>query len=169
VTIVSGGISAHWVSADPNEDFTGAQVGTLGNYCPNLGGTGFSTNAYVCQTYSANFPVFESNWSPFGNQSGLCAGAQMPVFSGQNATLQSCGNNATTLWVGDLGHAIIRFGRVYLPWVNGASTTFSHALVLTVDPGTTKPINQLRLQSLNLLTHGVVPDSQQFTFFFGPV
>ena len=156
-------------NSHPNEDFTGAQVGTLGNYCPNMGGTGLGTNSYVCQTYSANFPVFESNWSPFGNQSGLCVGAQLPVFSGQNVTLQSCGVTPSTIWVGDLARAIIRFGRVYLPWVNGASTSFSHALVLTVDPGTTKPINQLRIQSLNTLTGGVVPDTQQFSFFFGAV
>jgi hypothetical protein len=156
-------------NSHPNEDFTGAQVGTLGNYCPNLGGTGLSPTSYVCITYPANFPVFESNWSPFGNQSGLCAGAQMPVASGENVTLQSCGITSTTIWVGDLAKAIIRFGRVYLPWVNAASTTFSHALVLTVDPGTTKPVNQLRLQTLNTLTGNVVPDTQQFTFFFGPV
>jgi hypothetical protein len=153
----------------PNEDFTGAQVGTLGNYCPNLGGTGLSPISYVCITYPANYPVFESNWSPFGNQSGLCVGSKLPVFSGREVTLQNCGVNATTIWVGDLAHAIIRFGRVYLPWVNGASTTFSHALVLTVDPSTHGPINQLRIQSLNTLTGGVVPDTQQFTFFFGAV
>jgi hypothetical protein len=41
--------------------------------------------------------------------------------------------------------------------------------VLTVDPSTRKPINQLRVQSLNKLTGGAVSDTQQFSFFFGPV
>jgi hypothetical protein len=152
----------------PNQDFTGAQVGTLGNYCPNMGGTGLSPTAYVCITYSPNYPVFESNWSPFGNESGLCVGTKLPVFSGREVTLQQCGVNPTTIWVGDLANAAIRFGHVYLPWVNGASTTFSHALVLTVDPSTRRPVNQLRVQTLNKLTGGTIPDTQMFTFFFGP-
>ena len=53
--------------------------------------------------------------------------------------------------------------------MNGASTTFSHALVLTVDPSTRNPRNQLRVQSLNQLTGGVVPDTQEFSLTFGPV
>jgi hypothetical protein len=40
--------------------------------------------------------------------------------------------------------------------------------VLTVDPSTRNPINQLRVQSLNKLK-GAVPDTQQFSFFLGPV
>jgi hypothetical protein len=112
--------------------------------------------------------VFESDWSPFGNQSGLCVGAQLPVVSGENVTLQNCGTIASTIWVGDLANTRIRFGRVYFPWVNGASTSFSHQLTLTVDPGTTKPINQLKLESLNKLGLAI-PDTQLFTFTFGPV
>jgi hypothetical protein len=153
----------------PNEDFEGAQVGTLLNYCPNYGGTGLSPTSYVCINYPSGYPVFESNWSPFGNQSGLCVGAYLPVFSGENVTLQTCGISPTTLWVGDLARTVIRFGHAYFPWVNGGSTTFSHALVLTVDVGTSKPVNQLRLQTLNTLTGGTVPDTQQFTFTVGPV
>lgn len=152
----------------PNEDFTGARVGTLANFCPNLGGSGLSPTSYVCINYPASYPVFEANWSPFGNQSGLCTGSKLPLYSGRETTLQPCGVNPTTIWVGDLANRVIRGGRLYLPWVNGASTTFSHALVLTVDPSTRKPINQLRVQSLNKLTGGVVPDTQQFSFFFGP-
>jgi hypothetical protein len=153
----------------PNEDFTGAQVGTLLNFCPNFGGAGLSQTSYVCINYPSSYPVFEANWSPFGNESGLCTGAQLPVISGENVTLQACGNSASTIWVGDLANATVRFGRPYIPWVNGASTTFSHALTLTVDPGTSKPINQLKLKSLNKLTGGTVPDTQEFTFTFGPV
>jgi hypothetical protein len=156
-------------NSHPNEDFTGAQVGTLANYCPQYGGRGLSRNAYVCITYPSGYPVYESNWSPFGNESGLCVGAYTPLYSGENVTLQNCGNSASTLWVGDLANGTIYHGRVYNPWVNGASTSFSHSYVLTVDPGTTKPINQLKLQPLNKLTGGVAPDTQQFTLSFGPV
>ena len=153
----------------PNEDFTGAQVGTLLNFCPNFGGVGLAQTSYVCINYPSSYPVFESNWSPFGNQSGLCVGSKLPLFSGREVTLQNCGTNATTIWVGDLANTVIRGGRVYFPWVNGASTTFSHALVLTVDPSTHNPINQLRVQSLNKLQGGTVPDTQQFSFSIGPV
>jgi hypothetical protein len=156
-------------NSHPNEDFTGAQVGTLLNFCPNFGGTGLSQTSYVCINYPSNYPVFEANWSPFGNQSGLCSGAFQPVFSGENVTLQNCGTQTSTIWVGDLRNDTFHNGRLYIPWVNGASSNFSHPLVLTVDPGTQKPINQLKLQSLNKLTNGVAPDSQEFTFDFGPV
>jgi hypothetical protein len=156
-------------NSHPNEDFTGAQVGTLLNFCPNFGGTGLSATSYVCINYPSSYPVFESNWSPFGNQSGLCTGAQLPVASGESVTLQNCGTSASTIWVGDLANSTVRFGRVYLPWVNGASTSFSHGLTLTVDPGTTKPINQLKIKSLNTLTGNTVPDTQEFTLSFGPV
>lgn len=159
----------HASNTHPNEDFTGARVGTLGNFCPNLGGSGLSATSYVCINYPASYPVYEANWSPFGNQSGLCTGSKLPLYSGRETTLQPCGKNATTIWVGDLANSVIRSGRVYLPWVNGASTTFSHALVLTVDPSTHNPINQLRVQALNKLTGGVAPDTQQFSFSFGPV
>jgi hypothetical protein len=152
-------------NSHPNEDFTGAQVGTLGDFCNNL----LSPTSYVCIHYPANYPVFESNWSPFGNESGLCAGAFTPVFSSENVTLQDCGSSPSTLWVGDLANGTTFHGRLYLPWVNGASGNFSHPLTLQVDPGTQKPINQLRLASLNKLQGGVAPDSQQFTFSFGPV
>jgi hypothetical protein len=153
----------------PNEDFTGAQVGTLLNFCPNFGGAGLSQTSYVCINYPSSYPVFEANWSPFGNESGLCTGSKLALFSGRETTLQPCGVNATTIWVGDLANGTTRFGRAYVPWVNGASTTFSHALVLTVDPSTHNPINQLRVQTLNKLTGGAVSDTQEFSFFFGPV
>lgn len=152
-------------NSHPNEDFTGAQVGNLGDFC----GTLLSTTSYVCINYPTTYPVFESNWSPFGNESGLCAGAFLPVYSGENVTLQRCGSNPSTLWVGDLANSTTFRGRLYTPWVNGASANFSHPLTLQVDPGTRRPINQLKLHSLNKLTGGVAPDSQQFTLTFGPV
>jgi len=156
-------------NSHPNEDFTGAFVGTLGDFCPNLGGTGLSPTSYVCIHYPNTYPVFEADWSPFGNESGLCVGAWTPVYSGENVTLQDCGSSTSTMWVGDIANGTFHHGRHYMPWVNGASSNFSHPLTLQVDPGTTRPINQLKLASLNKLTGGVAPDSQEFTFRFGPV
>ena len=79
----------HASNSHPNEDFTGAQVGTLLNFCPNFGGAGLSQTSYVCINYPSSYPVFEADWSPFGNESGLCTGAALPVVSGENVTLQS--------------------------------------------------------------------------------
>jgi hypothetical protein len=149
----------------PNQDFTGANVGDLGDFCGNL----LSSTSYVCLNYPSNYPVYESNWSPFGNQSGLCAGAFEPVYNGENVTLQNCGTTASTIWVGDLKNSTVHHGRLYTPWVNGASTNFSHPLTLQVDPGTSRPDNQMKLANLNTLTGGVSPDQQEFTLTFGPV
>jgi hypothetical protein len=152
-------------NSHPNEDFTGAQVGNLGDFCGSL----LSSTSYACIHYPSFYPVFESNWSPFGNESGLCVGAYTPVSNNEHVTLQNCGSSPSTIWIGDLAHGTIYHGRIYNPWVNGASGNFSHPLTLAVDAGTRHPRNQLRLQTFNKLTNGVAPDNQEFTFNFGPV
>jgi hypothetical protein len=149
----------------PNEDFTGAQVGVLADYCGGL----ISAESYVCINYPSSYPVFESNWSPFGNESGLCVGIATPGYSGENATMQNCGVSAATLWVGDLKNATSHHGHLYTPWVNASDPNFSHPLVLTVEPGTSRPDNQLKVERLNTLTGGVSPDTQEFTLHIGPV
>jgi hypothetical protein len=152
-------------NSHPNEDFTGAKVGTLGSYCGGL----IPGESYVCVNYPASYPVFESNWSPYGNYSGLCAGLGRHRLNGANVTLQPCGSSAATIWVGDLADATTQRGHLYTPWVNGADPNFSHPLVLTVDAGTAHPQDELKVERLNLLTGNVVPDSQEFTLRYGPV
>jgi hypothetical protein len=151
-------------------DFTGAQVGTLGDFCIRFGGNGLiPSTAYVCINYPSGYPVYESDVSPYGNQTGLCAGAVVPEFSGENVTLQDCGVSPGTLWVGDLRNDTFHHGHLYMPWVSGGSTNFSHPYTLQVDPGTKSPVNQLKLAPLNTLTGSVSPDSQEFTIDSGPV
>ena len=152
-------------NSHPNEDFTGAKVGTLSTYC----GTLISNTSYVCVNYPGSYPVFESNWSPFGNQSGLCAGIRRRNAANQNVTLQRCGASARTIWVGDVADGTTYHGHFYTPWVNASDPNFSHPLVLTVDAGTYLPENQLKVKRLNKLTGGVVRDSQEFTLTVGPV
>ena len=155
----------HASNSRPNEDFTGAKVGTLGNYCGNL----ISATSYVCVKYPSGYPVFESDWSPFGNESALCAGIARRNVAGQNVTLQNCGVSARTMWVGDLAELVSHNGRLYTPWVNASDPNFSHPLVLTVDAGTFLPENQLKVERLDLLTGHTVKDSQEFTLTPGPV
>jgi len=152
-------------NSHPNQDFTGAKVGTLGDYCGGL----ISEESYVCINYPATYPVFESDWSPYGNETGLCAGLATPGINGENVTLQNCGASATTIWVGDLANSTFHHGHLYTPWVNASDPNFSHPLVLTVDTNSSRPSNNLRVERLNLLTGNVVPDSQEFTLRYGPV
>ncbi len=154
----------HASNSRPNQDFTGAQVGTLSNYCGSL----ISATSYVCVNYPGNFPVFESNWSPYGNQTSLCAGIARRNVANQNVTLRPCGSSAATMWVGDLKDSVTHNGRFYTPWVNASDPNFSHPLVLTVDTGTFLPENQLKVQRLNLLSNHTVADSQEFTLEPGP-
>jgi hypothetical protein len=152
-------------NSSPNQDFSGANVGVLGDYCGSL----IPANSYVCENYPATYPVFESNWAPFGNASGLCAGVNAANVNNEPVTLQDCGVSARTLWVGDLIDSTTAFGSVYTPWVNASDPNFSHPLVLTVGGPSGRPANKLRVSRLNTLTGNVVPDSQEFTLEFGPV
>jgi hypothetical protein len=151
-------------NTSPNEDFTGAAVGDLGDFCGNL----IPGTSYVCVNYPADYPVFESNWAPFGNASGLCAGVAVANQNKEPVTLQPCGVTAKTLWVGDLEDQTTVYGNLYTPWVNASDPNYSHPLVLTVANGKGRPAFQLSVTRLNLLTGGVVPDSQQFTLVPGP-
>ncbi len=152
-------------NSHPNEDFTGAKIGTLSDYCGSL----ISATSYVCVNYPGGYPVYESNWSPFGNESGLCAGLKRRDVTGENVTLRPCGVSARTMWVGDIADGTTNDGHFYTPWVNASDPNYSHPLVLTVDSGTYLPENQLKVQRLNLLTGGVVRDAQEFTLTVGPV
>jgi hypothetical protein len=148
----------------PNEDFAGANVGDLADYCGGL----ISIESYVCINYPPTYPVFESNWAPFGNDSGLCAGLAIANLNNEAVTLQNCGVSAKTLWVGDLANSTVVHGHLYTPWVNASDPNFSHPLVLTVGGPTGRPANQLRVDRLNVLTGNTVPDTQEFTLKLGP-
>lgn len=114
------------------------------------------------QTYGGNFPVYESNWSPYGNGSDLCAGVAKPAAAGENVTLQECGVSSATFWVADESHAHIG----YTPFLNGADIAFTHPLVLTVVSGP-KIGRRLRLERLNLLTGGYIANEQMWAVAFG--
>jgi hypothetical protein len=148
--------------SSPNEDFTGGYVGTVAQLC-NEG----QLSPYICNNYGPSsliegyFPVYESDWSPYGNQSGLCVGGGKTVTANETMTLQDCGVSAGTFWVADLNNAHIG----YTPFLNGADTTFTHPLVLSVV--SIKQGLRLRLERLNLLTGNYVPNEDMWTLTFG--
>ena len=111
-------------------------------------------------------PLFEANFAPDSNQTGLCVGNQVANVAGRLA-LAPCGDSATTLWVFDTAQfSVFHHGHLYSPWLNGADTNFSHPLALTVNPSSKHPLNVLRTDEENT-TGGFVPDTQLFTEVFG--
>jgi hypothetical protein len=156
-------------NSHPNEDFTdyafeNDTLEPVADFCDAWPAPqSFNPTSYVCQNY-IDFPVIETSWSPFGNESGLCAGVARAGVNNQNVTLQNCGDSDNTLWIIDLANC----GGDYCPVVNGGDTNFSHPLVLTVNAGSSHPHNQLLLQRENLLTGSVPADNQAFSFTIGP-
>jgi hypothetical protein len=166
----------------PNQDFTSDVIGTIGDLCgPASQGYLLGPTSYACLNFSS-YPVFEADWSPYGAESGLCAGVAVAGLSGENVTLQSCGVSARTLWVADVPEIIIVGGAIaapgsaissastsYFPLINVSDPDFSQPLVMTVDPGTVHPENQLILQTEVVLPGGAAQESQEFTSSPGPV
>jgi hypothetical protein len=146
-------------NSHPNEDFTLAADGTVSQFC----GTELSSTSVACLHYGSN-PVLELNWTPYGNETDLCAGTSGTIFSGENVTLQPCGVYEGTLFIVDSNNTQGGFS----PLIDGASASFSHPEVVTVDPGTAHPTNQIKVETENTLTGGVIPDTQLFTGFPGP-
>ena len=147
-------------NSHPNEDFTLAADGTVSQFC----GTELAPTSVACIHYPSS-EVLELNWTPFGNETDLCAGTSGTIFSGENVTLQQCGVYEGTLFIVDSDNT--QHG--YSPLIDGASASFSHPEVVTVDPGTVHPTNQIKVETENTLTGGVIPDSQLFLGFPGPV
>lgn len=152
-------------NSHPNEDFAEKKVGDLAAYCGKV----IARTSYVCLRYPPAYPVFESDWAPYGNESGLCAGVSVANTGDEPVTLQRCGVSAKTLWVGDMKDSTTCNGDVYTPWVNAADRAFSHPLVLTIGPQKGRPWRKLLVDRLDTLTGGVVKDSQEFTIRYGPV
>jgi hypothetical protein len=166
----------------PNGDWEPSLDGFVFQFCGFLANDFFSPTSYICTHYPF-FDVFELNWAPFGNQSGLCSGVKTAAVQGENVTLQPCGASANTVWVLDRNNATLGTDcRVatsppvnpgdpsvnFCPWINGGDTNFSQPLVLTVDTGTQHPTNQLKLQR-EAHVGGFVRSNQLFAFYFGPV
>jgi hypothetical protein len=153
-------INLHFASnSRPNEDFTPAADGTVSDFC----GTQLSPTSVACIHYRSD-EAFEINWTPYGNETDLCVGTSGPIFTGERVTLRHCGVGEGTLFIADAANAT----GIFTPLIDGADASFSHPQVLTVDPGTSRPQNQLKVRPENKLTGGVISDSQLFTGVPGP-
>jgi hypothetical protein len=169
-----GGASGHAINmrragnAKVNEDFAAGFVGFLGQYCPNDGGTGLSASSYVCTNYPGFWDVFEANFAPDSNTSGLCVGLATASVA-QNVRLVPCGATTRALFVGDRanGTGDCRFAGNYCPWVAASDTFLTHPLALTVNASSSNPVNRLSVARENPNLGGV-QDYQQFMVTPGP-
>ena len=155
----------------PDGDFTMSFAGRVSQFCGSDVHDFFSQASYVCSRDS-EFWVFEAQWAPYGNSSGLCAGLASPDSLGESITLRKCGINDRTLWIanqanGTSGHC--RGAANYCPWMNASDNIFRNPQVLTMDGATLKPGNQLRLAPQALLpsgNNGRAWNNQEFAYYW---
>jgi hypothetical protein len=80
----------------------------------------------VNQHYS-NDEAYEFEYTPDGQESGLCLGTPSTASNGLVLSLQPCGENADTLWINDVADQYER----NVPLINGSDTNFTYPYVLT--------------------------------------
>ena len=153
-------------NSHPNEDFQLEQVGTVSQFCPQGGGDTLGANSVACLRY-ATYTAYELDWSPFGNDSGYCAGTVGTPYNGMQVKLVRCGHSEGSLLI-DEGNDDTVGGLTYDSYITGATSQFSHPYVLSVDPGTARPANQIKLSAQNTLTGGAARDAEMFTSQNGP-
>ena len=154
---------------------TGACVGgitlpftplTVAQLCKLGGGLGAGT----CARYASDW-VWETQYSPYGVNSGLCVGVATAV-SGAPVSLQPCGVSAKTWWISDNAHRYFHKGHFYTPWVNAASTNFTQPLVLTYPTNgypTDKPRPQLTATTQTTFSSGAPAQNQMWGVCVGEV
>ena len=129
---------------------------------------------------SFNDPAFEIEYTPNGQDSGLCVGVASTATQEEGVTLQECGASSKTVWAVDVyDQPIQSFFLGYYPLINGSDTNFSQPFVLTYPQSgypTDKPRPQLQVDNLSGYTTGFPPvinypsidDNQLWGADFGP-
>ncbi len=155
-------------NTDPAEDFNTAFQGLTSEF----NSAGLVSNAvalhYGCAgqfganscTKGVDDPAFETEYAPFGVDSGLCVGVASTAVQNEGVTLQPCGVSARTVWILDLNDSPSTLNHDYIPLINGSDTNFSHPFVLTYPKNgfpTDRPRPQLLVQNLTGFTQGHFP------------
>ncbi|HZR53502.1 MAG TPA: hypothetical protein VFB06_28850 [Streptosporangiaceae bacterium] len=176
-------------NADPAEDFTIADQGTVADFqAAGLASASLAlhygcepgVNFPNCAPGSADLEAYEIEYAPYGASSGLCMGVAATAVQGEKVSLQPCGVSAKTVWVVDLIDGQLQPG-TSVPLINGSDTNFSHPFVLTYPAGsfpTDNPRPQLFVSNLtgfsgeippNPSALGVVSDTQLWAADLGQV
>jgi hypothetical protein len=139
-------------NADPAEDFTVDDQGLVSEFfaaglvsaavalhygCTDAIFTACSDTTGV----GADYEAYEFMYSPFGVQTGLCAGVGSTAVDGTKVTLQPCGLSGKTIWITDSSTGdLTTYGE---PLINGSDTDFSEPYSLTY-PGSSYPTDEPR-------------------------
>ena len=105
---------------NPSEDFYIWQLGTVSDFVK-----AGVIPASLAKVYGAD-PVYEYEYVPARHLTGTCLSVPSGAAAGTAVTLRSCGETASTLWIGVAG----RQSGNYMPLVSAAASAKS-ALVLT--------------------------------------
>jgi hypothetical protein len=150
----------------------------LNNGGPCVIGSGAGLPDGNCNAF--NDPAFEIEYTPLGQDSGLCVGVASTAVQEEGLTLQSCGASSKTVWAVDLyDQPIESFFHGYFPLINGSDTNFSQPYVMTYPQSgypTDLPRVQVQVDNLSGYTTGFPPilnypsidDNQMWGADFGP-
>jgi hypothetical protein len=122
-------------NSDPAEDFTYSDQGSVNDF--NAAGLVSNQLAY---NYG-DLEAYELEYSPYGVDSGLCAGVGSTAGNGTPVALEPCGVSSKTVWVEDTYDG----SDGYYPLINGSDNNFSHPYVLHY-PGNGYPTDMPRPQ-----------------------
>ncbi len=175
-------------NSDPAEDFTVSFQGfTSDFYAAGLVSSAVALH-YGCipaNHTGGNFPncavgvddpAFETEYAPYGVDSGLCVGVAATATQNEGVSLQPCGVSSKTVWILDLNDSPQTLNHDYVPLINGSDTNFSHPFVLTYPKNgfpTDTPRPQVFVQNLTGFSHGFgspigsVQDNQLWGADFG--
>jgi len=123
-------------NSDPAEDYTISYQGLVSDFF-----TAGLVSAAVDLHYGGlgtlpgggSFPddyAYEIQYSPYGVDSGLCAGVGTTAVAGTKVTLQPCGVSSKTVWIVDSADSTFSG---YVPLINGSDTNFSQTNYLKYD------------------------------------
>src|SRR6185437_2538778 len=139
----------------PDGDFTMSFIGRVSQFCGSDVHDFFSQASYVC-TRDSDFWVFEAEWAPYGDSSGLCAGLSSPNLV-ESISLRECGIDSRTLWIANQTNGTdgrCRGAENYCPWMSATDNNFRNPKVLTMNGASAAPANQLFLAPQNLVSPG---------------
>ena len=162
-------------SSDPALDFVIKDLGTV-NSLSTMGRHRLITRRF--KAWYGSFHAYEFQYAPHGRNSHFCASTWPGVIAqpGYKVRLATCGKYSNSIWAaGPTPHQGIAIRDVpnhgYTFFINGATDSFSHPLVLNYPAGvpTDRPRPCLNVQPLHAHANGAVFGNQQWSATPGPV
>jgi hypothetical protein len=144
-------------NSDPAEDYTVSYQGLVSDFFA-AGLVSAAVNLHYGGG-AVGFPddfAYEVQYSPYGVDSGLCAGVGTTAVAGTKVALEPCGVSSKTVWIVDSADSTFSG---YVPLINGSDTNFSHPFVLTYGATaypTDMPRPQLYVTNLTGFSNGTL-------------